>query len=253
MPTRYLKPGICDSDSIDKCTPLAECLFYRLLVNVDDFGRLDARPAVIRSRCFPLKDTLTNKDTDNLLLELRDCGLIILYKINGCIYLQLDKWDNIPRAKESKCPSHHDEGSQAHTTVCNGNTVLPVTVTVTVTETVKPKHKPEPKTGVNAIAIPDWIPTETWLEFVESRKANKKPLTPGAIKLAIITLKGLKDSGNDPRLVLEQSILSGYSGLFPINKGKQSIADQNRAVGEEFKLKLRQQNQQPQGETYEHN
>ena len=33
MPTRYLKPGICDSDRLDKCSPLAETLFYRLLVN----------------------------------------------------------------------------------------------------------------------------------------------------------------------------------------------------------------------------
>jgi hypothetical protein len=65
-------------------------------------------------------------------------------------------------------------------------------------------------------------------------------------------LSKLKSEGNDPKEVIEQSILSGYSGLFPVNKGKQSITDQNRAVGEAFKLKLRQQDQQSQGETYEH-
>jgi hypothetical protein len=51
--------------------------------------------------------------------------------------------------------------------------------------------------------------------------------------------------------VIEQSILSGYSGLFPVNKGKQSVADQNRSAVEEMKLRLRQQDQQ-QGEIYEH-
>lgn len=132
MPTRYLKPGICDSDTIDKCSPLAECLFYRLLVNVDDYGRLDARPAVVRSKCFPLKDTFTNKFTEELLQELHSVGLIILYEIDACMFLQLSKWDNVPRSKESKYPAPVD-GVRAN--VCNQRTVLPVTETVTGTET----------------------------------------------------------------------------------------------------------------------
>lgn len=135
MPTRYLKPGICDSDPIDRCTPLAECLFYRLLVNVDDYGRLDARPAVVRSKCFPLKDTINNKKTAELLHELHSHGLIILYKSNDCDYLQFTKWDNVPRSKESKCPPYEAECAQVYTDVCNGNTNLPVTVTVTETKT----------------------------------------------------------------------------------------------------------------------
>lgn len=136
MPTRYLKPGICDSDKVDKCTPIAECLFYRLLVNVDDYGRLDARPAVVRSKCFPLKDTINNKKTAELLQELHSNGLIILYKANGCDYLQLTKWDNIPRSKESKCPSYKADAIQLYTDVCNGNTNLPETETETETKTV---------------------------------------------------------------------------------------------------------------------
>jgi hypothetical protein len=108
------------------------------------------------------------------------------------------------------------------------------------------------KVIIPPIQIPDWIPVDAWNDFVDSRKKLKKPLTQVAIKLAISTLSKLKAEGNDPKEVIEQSILSGYSGLFPVNKGKQSITDQNRAVGEAFKLKLRQQDQQSQGETYEH-
>lgn len=149
MPTRYLKPGICDSETIDRCSPIAECLFYRLLVNVDDFGRLDARPAVIRAKCFPLKD-VTLEGIQDHLSELQQAGLIKLYKSDDCIYLQMCKWDNIPRAKESKCPAPTDDCIQLHTSVNELHTVLPVTVTVTGTETVnrkpelKPKLKPEP-------------------------------------------------------------------------------------------------------------
>ena len=121
-------------------------------------------------------------------------------------------------------------------------------------ETSKPKSKELRVTRliISPIQIPDWIPVDAWNDFVDSRKKLRKPLTQGAIKLAISTLSKLKAEGNDPKEVIEQSILSGYSGLFPVNKGKQSITDQNRAVGEAFKLKLRQQDQQSQGETYEH-
>lgn len=176
MPTRYLKPGICDSEAIDRCSPLAETLFYRLLVNVDDYGRLDARPAVVRSKCFPLKDSINNNDTLNLLIELQDCGLIVLYKSNDCVYLQMLKWDNAPRSKESKFPEYNTTCIQMYTDVSNGNTNLPVTVTVTgtVTETVnrKPELKPEPQTD-----FPEGVkispPPAQKIKSVTSKNSNK--------------------------------------------------------------------------------
>lgn len=136
MPTRYLKPGICDSDAIDKCSPLAETLFYRLLVNVDDFGRIDARPVLIKSKCFPLKEEITSKDIERLLAELTRNGLVVVYAHTGKAYLQLCKWDNVPRAKESKCPEYSDECIQLYADACEPHTNLPVTETETVTETV---------------------------------------------------------------------------------------------------------------------
>lgn len=146
MPTRYLKPGICDSEAIDKCSPIAETLFYRLLVNVDDYGRLDARPAVVRAKCFPLKDSINNNDTHELLKELQNNGLVIIYKSGDCVYLQMLKWDNNPRSKESKCPQYNDSCIQMYADANNPHTVLPVTVTVTETVNRKPELKPEQET-----------------------------------------------------------------------------------------------------------
>ena len=56
MPTRYLKAGIRDSETIDRLSSAAEVLYYRLLVTVDDFGRYDARPAMLKAACFPIKE-----------------------------------------------------------------------------------------------------------------------------------------------------------------------------------------------------
>jgi len=135
MPTRYLKPGIRDSDLIDKLSPMAETLFYRLIVTVDDFGRFDARPSMIKSQCFPVKDAITPKKCAELLEELAQVGVVVLYKVGEKPCLQLLKWDNKPRASASLYPAPDDTCIQTHTDVRIGDTNLPVTGTVTGTKT----------------------------------------------------------------------------------------------------------------------
>lgn len=141
MPTRYLKPGIRDSEAIDSLTPLAEVLFYRLLVTVDDFGRYDARPALIKSHCFPIRESITPKKCEELLYELQSHGLIDIYTIDGKPYLQMHKWDNKARASESKFPANDGACIQVHADVNEPPTLLPLTVTVTGTETKNRNRK----------------------------------------------------------------------------------------------------------------
>lgn len=183
MPTRYLKPGICDSDAIDRCTPMAECLFYRLLVNVDDFGRLDARPAVIKARCFPLKEAMTALEIDELLILLVRANLIQVYATaNGSKYLQLLKWDNVPRSKESKFPAFDETCIQLYADVNDSHTNLPVTVTETVDRKQKPEtgtetRKKNARTMLAELGVEDQ-PARDWLEV---RKEKRAPLTQTAL------------------------------------------------------------------------
>jgi hypothetical protein len=168
MPTRYLKAGIRDSESIDNLSPQAENLFYRLLVTVDDFGRFDARPAMIKANCFPIKDAMTINKCKDLLEELANKNLVIVYEAFGKNVLQMSKWDNIPRAKESKYPSLADAGIQVHTDVYKLHTDVPLTVTVTETET---KTKTETKTP------PDGVSQLVWDSFVKQRKTKRAQVT----------------------------------------------------------------------------
>ena len=146
MPTRYLKAGICDSSHIESIpSDAAEVLYYRLLVTVDDFGRYDARPAVIKARCFPLREDLPSKQVDDWLLELAQAELVWLYEVNGQPYLQVQRWDNKPRAAESRfpqvpvnadgCMQLRASVQHLHTSVQQLHTDVPLTVTVTGTET----------------------------------------------------------------------------------------------------------------------
>jgi hypothetical protein len=81
------------------------------------------------------------------------------------------------------------------------------------TETEKSKSAAKPA----AIAtLPEWLPLDAWNAFLDMRKRIKKPLTEHAVKLAINRLQELKAGGDDPRRVLEQSVLNCYQGLFEV-------------------------------------
>jgi hypothetical protein len=81
------------------------------------------------------------------------------------------------------------------------------------------------------LILPDWIPVETWKAYVEMRKSIKKPLGPFAAKLAIKKLEDLREQGNSPSLVLEQSIFNCWQGLYPIQQGgRPDFEEENRRV-----------------------
>lgn len=114
MPNRIIKESICTSDEINSLKPDEEILFYRLLVNCDDYGRFDARPAIIRAKCFSLRiDKIKDKDIDIWLKSLTKSKLIILYKVNDKPYLQLITWEKHQqiRAHKSKFPGLDDENA----------------------------------------------------------------------------------------------------------------------------------------------
>jgi predicted RNA-binding protein with RPS1 domain len=112
MPNRIIKETITTSCEIDHLTADEERFFYRLMVSCDDFGRMDARTAVLRAKCFPLKvDSIKNADIEKWLKKLVKVNLITLYEAEGKPYLFMTKWDKHQqrRAKHSKYPAP-DEG-----------------------------------------------------------------------------------------------------------------------------------------------
>lgn len=110
MPNRILKESICSSDTVDDLSWFEEVFFYRLIVNCDDYGRTDARPAILKANLFPLKD-ITAKNIENALCKLSAVGLVYRYIVNDKPYLQLVTWEKYQqvRTKKSKYPSP-DEG-----------------------------------------------------------------------------------------------------------------------------------------------
>lgn len=118
MPNRILKESICTSENVDELTAFQETFFYRMIVNCDDFGRMDARPKVLAARLFPLKNISAEQVQDSLH-ALHDAKLIFLYEVDGKPYLQMRTWNNHQqvRAKRSKYPSPA-EGTKPKENIC---------------------------------------------------------------------------------------------------------------------------------------
>ena len=119
MPNRIIKESICTSDNLDTLTPFQEVVFYRLLVNCDDYGRMDARPKILTARLFPLR-AVRSEQIAEALQALSSAELVSLYTVAGKPFLQMKTWERHQqiRAKKSKYPSP-DDGVPADAGACN--------------------------------------------------------------------------------------------------------------------------------------
>lgn len=174
-----------------------------------------------------------NYEADALIEEGR------LHQSKSAKCTELDE-GKLPPSNGATCPdvtytnnTYNTQETTAETTTKEAVENLPA---------VLPKQK-QPKQDKNAPLgdLPDWVPVDAWISFVEMRKgmgATGK-LTPNAVKLIIKKLETLKDQGQDPRLVLEQSVISNWKGVFPLkqqNNGgrQQALEDRNRNAVNNF-------------------
>ena len=82
-----------------------------------------------------------------------------------------------------------------------------------------PKKKTKSKAaGAAVVDLPDWMPLESWSDFLDYRKEIKSPMSTRAQEMAIKKLEKFKKSGDDPVEVLEQSMINGWKGLFQVKE-----------------------------------
>ena len=174
------------------------------------------------NRCYPSisyisNNTGLNKKTIISSLEiLEKSSIIYASKMNGkstCYEF------NFSYPLESETSTKNGTGTKINTGTKNGTAPVPNSV-------------PEPKKNLKdnlkekiygqhglKIALPEWLPNDSWNDFVEDRKTRKKKLTQKAAELAINKLGKLREEGNDPVAVINQTIERAYAGLFPVNGG----------------------------------
>ena len=110
MPNRLIKESLCTSERISQLSDFHFRLWACLITYVDDYGRGDARAAIIKGRCFPLRDKVTVKDIEAGLHELATVGCIVLYRVDDGLFLCFPNWEKhqTVRNQKSKYPSPDD-------------------------------------------------------------------------------------------------------------------------------------------------
>lgn len=68
------------------------------------------------------------------------------------------------------------------------------------------------------LELPDWLGRETWLTWCEHREAKSKeaPWTRGAASVSIRKLGVLREAGQEPNVTIDEAVLRGWTGLFPV-------------------------------------
>ncbi|MCW9979073.1 replication protein [Escherichia coli] len=96
--------------------------------------------------------------------------------------------------------------------------------------------------------LPDWLSAETWLSWVTYRKEIGKSIkSKQSVTQAINVLSRSLEKGYTPEEIINQSIASGWQGIFEPKtpKGKSQPRPQQRAMQENFAAKDYWQTEMP--------
>lgn len=102
MPNRMIKDSLLTSDKIASLSDFEFRVWIGLILSVDDMGRGDARPAIIKGRVFPLRERVSLKDIETAVHGLAAKGCVSLYKVDGKPYFWFPTWGNHQRIRDVK-------------------------------------------------------------------------------------------------------------------------------------------------------
>lgn len=213
MPNRLIKETIRTSEKVNEMTDFQFRLWISLITYVDDYGRGDARPAIIKGSCFPLRERVTVKDIDAALQALAGIGCVGLYEVDGKPYLYFPRWESHQTIRNQKSKYPAPDSENAHLKAIESN-CKQLNANVPVIQS-NPNPNPNPIKGADRA---DRSPLEIAMDdFAKARKAMKKPLTDKARDLTMAELEKLAPGDEAMQIaILNQSIQRGWQGVFAL-------------------------------------
>jgi hypothetical protein len=133
MPNRIVRDAILTSERMAKLGWPDEVFYRRLMSVVDDYGRTESNPQLLRAKCYPLQtDSVRVTDISRWMAACQKAGLILEYAANGKQYLEILDFGQQLRSA-SKCPSPRAIDSKCLQPLANEH--LDVSVSVSVSDT----------------------------------------------------------------------------------------------------------------------
>lgn len=129
--------------------------------------------------------------------------------VNDKLYGQWLEYKDLSEKRSAAARSKHDANAQQVHVQKGGSASASASANSNTKTSATPAAMPP---------LPVWIPEPTWFAFSEMRRKMRAPLMPSSALLILKKLRGWMDEGQSPQDVLEQSIVNGWRGVFPIKK-----------------------------------
>ena len=215
MPNRILRDWT-DSERVNTLTVQSERFFVRLIMKVDDYGRLYGNPMLLRAALFPLlTDEVRVSDISRLIAECVKAGLITSYEVESKLYVEIVNFkQRLDKAKEKYPPPP-----------ISNDSVEFVTDFPAETKRKETEKKPNPKLETESESW-DFVNEnfksvfEKWMRYKASRSEKYKSLESAELCYK----KLLKFSNGDPVVamdIVEDAMSKNYSGFFELKNNHQ--------------------------------
>lgn len=184
MPNRLIKDSLCTSDKVNALSDFEFRVWVSLITYVDDYGRGDARPAIIKGRCFPLRNDATQEKISEALSALEKSGCIKTYDVDGGKYFCFPRWEMHQkiRNKKSKYPEPNDKCCRQLKSIADNCGQLQVNVPVIQSNPIQSESESEynPNSGGGVVDAAECErlakirfriadPTEAEIELISQR------------------------------------------------------------------------------------
>lgn len=188
MPNRIVRESILSSEAVSSLKWDEEVFYRRLMSVVDDYGRYESNPQLLRSRCYPLQtDHVRVADIARWMAACQKAGLILDYVVDGKGYLELQKFQQQQRTA-SKFPAPQSSDSKCYQLPANEH--LDVVVFEDVVDNTSAAAADDPFSDIDPQVAKD---------FKALRKAKKAAITTTA-------LAGIKREAEKAGLTFEAAL-----------------------------------------------
>lgn len=105
-----MREGIISSEAVNSLGWAEEVFYRRLHSVVDDYGRYYADETLLRAACYPRQiDRVGNPDIAKWLAKCAGAGLVRTYTVDSKRYLEVARFGQHVRSKQSKFPPPPDD------------------------------------------------------------------------------------------------------------------------------------------------
>lgn len=212
---RMFAKTIIDSDAFLDMSVTARLLYYDLSMRADDDGFVNS-PKKIMRMIGASEDDLRMLAARKFIIPFEN-GVVVIKHWRIHNYIRKDTYNETPY-KEQKQLLELDEN--------NAYRLLP---SVDAPSTSRGRSVDEPSTQVRLgkdrvgkdskiySSVPEL--NDAILSFIDFRRKMRKPMTDRAINLLISKLNSITSDTNEQIEVINQSILNGWAGVFPLKGG----------------------------------